>query len=259
MPAGSKRLAGKVALITGGAGGMGRAMSVLFAAEGAAVVVADLQVNVGRDVVSEIAGLGGRALFVEADVSQAASVQHLVHESLSKLGRIDILCNHAGTIIVKSLLDTTEDDWDRLMAVNVKSMFLMCRAVLPSMLAAGKGVIVNTSSISGLTAAPMESAYCTTKGAILQLTRAIAVEYRDKGIRCNAICPAFVRTDHGMREIAALNALGWDASEQGIVNLQGRICEPEEVAQAALFLASDDSKFVNGAALVVDNTWTAAS
>lgn len=259
MSVGSKRLAGKVALITGGAGGMGRAMSLLFAAEGAAVIIADLQAQAGRALAADITATGERAFFIEADVSQAASVQHLVHESLNKLGRIDILCNHAGTIIVKSLLDTTEDDWDRLMTVNVKSMFLMCRAVLPNMLAAGRGVIVNTSSISGLTAAPMESAYCTTKGAILQLTRAIAVEYRDKGIRCNAICPAFVRTDHGMREIDALNALGWDASEQGIANLQGRICEPEEVAQAALFLASEDSKFVNGTVLVVDNTWTAAS
>jgi NAD(P)-dependent dehydrogenase (short-subunit alcohol dehydrogenase family) len=253
------RLDGKTALISGGAGGMGRAMAMLFAREGARIAIADVQAEAGRGVVAAIERDGGTARFVEADVADSAAVDRAVGATLDAYGRIDILCNHAGSIIVKPFLETTEGDWDRLMAINVKSMFLMSRAVLPGMLAAGGGVIVNTSSISGLTAAPMESAYCTTKGAILQLTRAIAVEFRDRGIRCNAICPAFVRTDHGMREIDALNALGWDASEQGIASLQGRICEPEEVARAALFLASDDSRFVNGASLVVDNTWTAAS
>lgn len=250
------RLAGKTAIVTGGAGGMGRAMALLFAKEGARVAVLDVDDTNGNDTAAAI-GAGG--LFVRTDVSQAASVDAAVRAVLARFGRIDVLCNHAGTIIVKPFLETTEEEWDRLMAVNVKSMFLMSKAVLPSMLAAGGGVIVNTSSISGMTAAPMESAYCTTKGAILQLTRAIAVEYRDKGIRCNALCPAFVRTAHGLREIDALNALGWDASEAGIAGLQGRICEPEEVARAALFLASEDARFVNGASLVVDNTWTAAS
>ncbi|MFO0998067.1 MAG: glucose 1-dehydrogenase [Alphaproteobacteria bacterium] len=253
------RLKGKSALISGGAGGMGRAMAELFASEGARVAIVDVQTEAGRDAARAIERNGGAAHFIEADVADAVAVERAVKTTLDAYGRIDILCNHAGSIIVKPFLETTEGDWDRLMATNVKSMFLMSRAVLPGMLAAGGGVIVNTSSISGLTAAPMESAYCTTKGAILQLTRAIAVEFRDKGIRCNALCPAFVRTDHGLREIDALNALGWDASEQGIASLQGRICEPEEVARAALFLASDDSRFVNGTALVVDNTWTAAS
>lgn len=253
------RLRGKTALISGGAGGMGRAMAMLFAREGARVAIADVQAAAGRGVAAAIERDGGTARFVEADVADSAAVDRAVRATLDAYGRIDILCNHAGSIIVKPFLETTEGDWDRLMAINVKSMFLMSRAVLPGMLAAGGGVIVNTSSISGLTAAPMESVYCTTKGAILQLTRAIAVEFRDKGIRCNAICPAFVRTDHGLREIEALNALGWDASEQGIASRQGRICEPEEVARAALFLASDDARFVNGASLVVDNTWTAAS
>jgi NAD(P)-dependent dehydrogenase (short-subunit alcohol dehydrogenase family) len=250
------KLAGKTAIVTGGAGGMGRAMAVLFAQEGANVAILDIDAANGKAAADTI---GGKALFVCTDVADAASVDAGVRETLTQFGKIDILCNHAGTIIVKSFLDTSEEDWDRLMAVNVKSMFLMTKAVLPAMLSARQGAIVNTSSISGMTAAPMESAYCTTKGAILQFTRAIAVEYRDKGIRCNAICPAFVRTAHGLREIQQLNALGWDASEAGIAGLQGRICEPEEVARAALFLASDDARFVNGASLVVDNTWLAAS
>jgi NAD(P)-dependent dehydrogenase (short-subunit alcohol dehydrogenase family) len=253
------KLAGKAVIVTGGAGGMGRAMATLFATEGATVAILDIDETNGKSIAASIESAGGRALFLHTDVSNASSVDTAVRTALSRLGKIDVLCNHAGTIIVKPFLDTTEEEWDRLMAINVKSMFLMCRAVLPSMLTAGQGVIVNTSSISGMTAAPMESAYCTTKGAILQLTRAIAVEYRDKNIRCNAICPAFVRTAHGMREIEMLSALGWDASENGIAGHQGRICEPEEVARAALFLASDDACFVNGASLVVDNTWTAAS
>ena len=253
------RLAGRTALVSGGAGGMGRAMSVLFAAEGADVAILDLDAQAGAEAVAEIEAAGGRATFIEADVSDAAAVEGAVGVARDALGGITILCNHAGTIIVKPFLETTEADWDRLMAINVKSMFLMSRAVLPSMIAAGGGAIVNTSSVSGVTAAPMEAAYCTTKGAVLQLTRSIAVEFRDRGIRCNAVCPAFVRTAHGLAEIDALNALGWDASEEGIAGQQGRICEPEEVARAALFLASDDARFVNGAALMVDNTWTAAS
>ena len=253
------RLAGKTAVVTGGAGGMGRAMARLFAAEGAQVAILDLDRAAGAEVAAAISAAGGQAHFFAADVSDAGEVSAAVEAAHGAMGRIDILCNHAGTLIVKPFLETTEAEWDRLMAINVKSMFLMCRAVLPAMIAAGGGVIVNTSSISGTTAAPMESVYCTTKGAVLQLTRAIAVEFRDRGIRANALCPAFVRTAHGLVEIDALNALGWDASEAAIAARQGRIAEPEDVARAALFLASDDARFVNGTALVVDNTWTAAS
>lgn len=253
------RLAGRTAIISGGAGGMGRAMAELFAAEGAAVAVLDIQADAGAATAERIRAAGGRALFVRTDAADAASVAHAVAVARAAQGPADILCNHAGTLVVKPFLETTEEDWDRLMAINVKSMFLMTRAVLPGMLENGGGAIVNTSSISGVTAAPMESVYCTTKGAVLQFTRSIAVEFRDRGIRCNAICPAFVRTAHGLREIEALNALGWDASEAGIAERQGRICEPEEVAEAALFLASAAAPFVNGAALFVDNGWTAAS
>ena len=121
----------------------------------------------------------------------------------------------------------------------------------------GGGTILNTSSISGVTASALESAYCTTKGAVLQLTRAIAVEYRDCGIRCNAICPGFIRTDHGLRELEELARLGAPVPHDAITALQGRLCEPEDVAAAALALVSDDTRFVNGAALFVDNGWTA--
>ena len=253
------RLADKTAVITGGAGGMGRAAAVLFAAEDARIHILDIQAAAATEVVEEIATAGGGASFIETDVSIADSVGAGVDAALDHLGRIDILVNHAGTIIVKPFHETTEAEWDRLMAINVKSMFLTTRAVLPGMLDAGGGVIVNTSSVSGVTAAPMESVYCVTKGAVLQLTRAIAVEYRDRGIRCNAICPAFVQTAHGLREIDELAALGEDFSAEVLATLQGRMCEPEEVARAALFLASDDASFVNGSAVFVDNAWTAAT
>ena len=252
----SGRLAGKTTLISGGAGGVGRAAALLFAAEGARVAVADIQAEAGARLKGEIESGGGEALFVEADVSSGTQVQAAVQAVLDRFGRIDILFNHAGTVIVKPFLETSEAEWDRLMAINVKSMFWMCQAVLPGMLAAGRGAIVNTSSISGLTASPLESLYCTTKGAVLQLTRALAVEYRERGIRCNAVCPGFIRTDHGQREMQAFAALGMSV-DADIAARQVRICEPEEVAQAVLFLASDEARFLNGAALVVDNGWTA--
>jgi NAD(P)-dependent dehydrogenase (short-subunit alcohol dehydrogenase family) len=168
-----------------------------------------------------------------------------------------VLFNHAGTLIVKPFLEISESEWDWLMAVNVKSMYLMTKAVLPGMLAAKGGSIVCTSSISAVAATPLEVLYDTTKGACHMFARAIAVEFRDRGIRCNAVCPGFIRTAHGLREVEQLTKGGVDVSEATMAIQQGRMCEPEEVARAALFLASDESSFVNGAQLFVDNCFTA--
>lgn len=168
-----------------------------------------------------------------------------------------MLFNHAGSIVIKPFLDTTEEEWDRLTAINVKSMYLVTKAVLPQMIAAGGGAIVCTSSISAVAGTPMEVLYDTTKGACHMFARAIAVEFRDRNIRCNAVCPGFVRTPHGLREVAELQRYGVDVSEAALAAQQGRICEPEEVAKAALFLASDDASFVNGTHLFVDNGFTA--
>lgn len=256
-PPSSGRLAGKVAVITGGAGGAGRASSLLFASEGARVAIIDLQVEAGEGVAAEIGRNHGQAIFIEADVSSESAVKDAFRRIDAALGPPDILFNHAGTVIVKRLVDMAVGEWDRLMAINVRSMFLTCREALPRMEAKGSGVILNTSSISGVTASPLESAYCTTKGAILQLTRSVAVEYRDSGIRCNAICPGFIRTEHGLREMAELAAAGVNTSEEIVRGFQGRLCEPDEVAAVALSLVSDDTRFVNGAALYVDNGWMA--
>jgi NAD(P)-dependent dehydrogenase (short-subunit alcohol dehydrogenase family) len=253
----SGRLQGKVALISGGATGMGGATSTLFAAEGAAVGIVDRNLAAAEARAAEIKAAGGIAIAVAADVSKAAEVQTAVDKVTQALGPITVLFNHAGTIVIKPFLETTEEEWDWLHDVNVKSMFLVTKAVLPGMIAAGGGAIVCTSSISAVAGTPMEVLYDTTKGAVHMFARAIAVEFRDRGIRCNAVCPGFIETPHGLREVRDLQALGVDVSEAAIAAQQGRIGKPEEVARAALFLASDEASFVNGAHLFVDNAFTA--
>jgi NAD(P)-dependent dehydrogenase (short-subunit alcohol dehydrogenase family) len=251
------RLAGKVALISGGATGMGGASSKLFAAEGAKVAVVDRNIEAAQATVDEIVKSGGVAIALQADVSKANEVTAAVTIAQRMLGTINVLFNHAGTIVIKPFLETTEEEWDWLHDVNVKSMFLMTKAVLPQMIAAGGGSIVCTSSISAVLATPMEVLYDTTKGAVHMFARAIAVEFRDRNIRCNAVCPGFIRTPHGLREVNELKALGVDVSDEAIIAAQGRIGEPEDVARAALYLASDDSAFVTGQQLFVDNGFSA--
>ena len=247
------RLEGKNAVISGGAAGVGAAASRIFSTEGANVAIVDIQEEVGLALARSICEAGGNARFFKADVSSSAEVEAAI-EDINQFFKkqIDILYNHAGTVVIKPFLETTEKEWDWMMNVNVKSMFLMTRAVLPSMLEHG-GTIVNTSSISAVAGTPMEVLYCTSKGACHMFTRAIATEYRDNNIRCNAVCPGFIRTDHGNRELKELRAYGVEVTEEDICRIQGRICEPEEVANAALFLASDESSFVNGETLFVDN------
>lgn len=251
------RLAGKVALISGGATGCGAAAALLFASEGAKVGIVDRNSAAGRETLARVRNLGVDASFAYADVSVAADVATALEKLTADLGVATVLFNHAGSILVKPFLETTEPEWDHLTAVNVKSMYLMTRAVLPGMIASGGGAIVCTSSASAVAATPNEVLYDTTKGAVHMFARAIAIEFRDRGIRCNAVCPGFIRTPHGERELAALKQYGQDVSEAAIAALQGRICEPEEVARAALFLASSEASFVNGAHLFVDNGFTA--
>ena len=251
------RLKGKTAIISGGATGMGAASARLFAAEGAAVGVIDRNVEAGQALVAELKAKGHKAHFAKADVSSKAEVEAAVAAVNSELGPVNVLFNHAGTIVIKPFLETEEKDWDFLFDVNVRSMYLMTRAVLPQMLANGGGSIVCTSSISAVYATPNEVLYDATKGAVHMFARAIAVEFRDRGIRCNAVCPGFIQTPHGNREVEELTKFGVDVSDAAIMAAQGRMGKPEDVARAALYLASDDAEFVNGAQLFVDNGFSA--
>ncbi len=251
------RLKGKVAIVSGGATGIGAAAARLFAAEGAAVGIIDRNVQAGQALAFDLVQAGHRAMFASADVSQKVQVEAAVARVKAQFGLVNVLFNHAGTIVIKPFLETEEEDWDMLFEVNVKSMYLMTRAVLPMMLEAGKGAIVCTSSISAVYATPMEVLYDATKGACHMFARAIAVEFRDRGIRCNAVCPGFIETPHGLREVRELTALGVDASEAAIKAAQGRFGQPEDIARAALYLASDDAEFITGTQLFVDGGFSA--
>jgi len=249
------RLLGKKVIITGGSAGMGKATAELFCREGASVAIFDIDDEEGNKTVKSINNNGGNAIFLHTDVTKANDIENSIIKVIDKFGEINILFNHAGSIIVKSLHETTENDYEKLMDINVRSAFLTCSKIIPLMLKNGGGSIVITSSIGGEKGFAFESLYCMTKGAVLQLARSIAIEYRDKGIRCNAVCPGFVKTNHGLREIKELDDLGQNWNEEDLKSVQGRICNPEEVASAVLYLVSDESSFVTGNAFYVDNGW----
>lgn len=245
-------LQNRVAMVTGGASGIGRATATLFAREGAAVAVVDLDASAGQAVASEIASAGGRAMFVKADVSRAEDVRHAVQATIARLGRADILVNSAGIIRRASVTETSEEDWDRVMAVNVKSVYLLSREVVPVMAATGGGVIINVASGWGLVGGRAAAAYCASKGAVVQLTRAMALDHARDRIRVACICPGDTDTPMLHDEAAQLGeeeeAFLADAAKRPL----GRIGTPEDIAQAALYLASDAAAFVTGTTLVVD-------
>jgi len=251
------RLQGKKAVITGGAAGMGRATALAFVDEGASVAILDIQKEAGEELVQLIRQKGGNAEFIETDVSNAGQVDAAFDRVIESFGYYDVLFNHAGTITVKPLHESTEEDYDRLMDINVRSAFLVCRRAVKEMSDNGGGSIVITASIASELGYALESLYCMTKGAVLQLARSISAEYRDRGIRCNAVCPGFVKTAHGLREISELDTAGQAWEEGALAEAQGRICEPEEVASAVVFLASQEASFITGNALYVDNGWYA--
>ena len=254
---GTGRLAGKIAVITGGAAGMGRATALAFAEEGATVSIFDIQDEAGEETAEQIRKAGGKAAFFKCDVTKAAEIDAAFDASIAKFGTYNVLFNHAGSIIVKALHETSEEEYDWLMDLNVKSAFLVCRRATREMADNGGGSIVITSSIAAELGYALESVYCMSKAAVLQLSRTISTEYRDAGIRCNAVCPGFVETAHGLKEIAELDAAGQEWEDGGMAATQGRICYPEEVASTVVFLSSDDASFVNGTATYVDNGWHA--
>jgi len=249
----------KIAVITGAASGIGRATALLFAREGAAVVVTDVNESGGKDVAGEITRHGGRARFELADVTRSADCQRVVATTVREFGGIHILFNNAGIIRRASVVELGEEDWDRVMAVNVKAIFLMCREVIPVMASAGGGCIINTASGWGLAGGPRAAVYCASKGAVVLLTKAMAVDHGAQNIRVNCICPG--DTDTGMLRNEA-QQLG-EPSDRFLAEATkrplGRVGKPEEIAQAALYLASEASSFVTGTALVVDGGGLAGS
>ncbi len=250
------RLTGKVAVITGAGSGIGRVAATLFASEGAAVVVADVVGQAARDTVEHIIDAGGRAVAVAADVSDESQVDEVV-AATQQLGGLHVLFNNAGIFPGDDggVLDTPPSTWDHVMHVNLKGVWLCCRGAIPTMIESGGGSIVNVASFVALMgAATAQVAYTASKGGVLAFTRELAVEYARQGIRANSLCP-------GPIETPLLAELLSDPVRRNrrIVHIpMGRLGRPEEVARAALFLASDESSFMTGSALVVDGGITAA-
>ena len=251
------RLKDKVALITGAGSGIGREAALLFAKEGASVVAVDMNDEAGKETVAAVEKSGGRATFAHADVSRSGEVEAMVATAKKTYGRLNVLFNNAGIFPANdgSVLETDEKTWDLVLSVNLKGVFLGCKYGIPAMLESGGGSIINTASFVALMgSATPQIAYTASKGGVLALTREIAVEFARTGIRVNAICPGPVDTP-------LLQELFSDPARKArrLVHIpMGRLAQAKEVAQAALFLASDDSSYVNGTAFTVDGAITAA-
>ena len=246
------RLENKVALITGGTSGIGEATAILFAKEGAKVTITGRNGNRGRAVAERIAKDGGKAVFVRTDVRSAEECGHAVNETLSAYNGLDILFNNAGVFFPHTTVECTEEEWDLQMDINLKGTFLMSKAALPRMIEQHRGVIINNSSGWGIAGGDSAVAYCASKGGVVLLTKAMAIDHGRQGIRVNCICPGDVDTPM-LPEDARMRGLKWEDYLIGCANRPlGRIGTTQEIAKAALFLASDDSSFMTGAALVVD-------
>ena len=244
------RLKGKVAIITGAGSGIGAATAIIFAKEGAKVVVADVNEQGGKDIVAKIKKAKGEAFFLRCDVSREADAKNLINETIRKYKRLDILFNNAGIVKWGAAAEAKEQDWDKVIDVNLKGVFLCSKYAIPVM--KGGGSIINTASIAGLVAFGGIAAYCASKGGIVMLTKSMALDYAAKKIRVNAICP-------GVIETAMTKSILEDKKmKENMLKSTpiGRIGKPEDIGYAALYLASDESTFVTGTALVVDGGWT---
>ncbi len=245
------RLENKVAIITGGASGIGLATAELFAREGAAVTIADIS-PAGQQAADAINAAGGRALFVRCNVADAADCQTVVEKTVAHFGKLNVLFNNAGIIRRTTLLTIDEGDWDKVMAVNVKSVYLMSKFAIPHMINVGGGSIINTSSGWGLKGGGNAISYCASKGAVTNMTRAMAIDHGAQNIRVNAVAPGDTDTPMLRNEASQLGqAIDSFLSESADRPLR-RFAQPIEIAEAVLFLASDVSSYVTGAALLVD-------
>lgn len=251
-------LQGKVAVVTGGASGIGKATAERFLEEGAKVAIVDISEQRGQEALADLKSAGHDPLLAAGDVTNAADVNRVVNEIIDHFGRIDILFSNAGILIEGTIEEVTEEEWDRTMAVNVKGAFLMAKEVIPHMLKQGKGTIVNNASCSGLVGDREAIAYNTSKAAVVNMTRCLALDYALKNIRVNCVCPGEIETPMFLQE-AATRGISPDEHRKDISTYHpiGRLGRPKEVADAVLFLASDDSSFITGTAFSVDGGFTA--
>lgn len=256
------RLNGSVAIVTGAAGGIGEATALLFAQEGAKVAVVDLTEEAADKTAAAIRDTGGKAIAIGADVTDTADVRRIMDRTVAELGLPTVLVNNAGVDLEGriAIVDVSEEAFDRTISVNLKGPWLMMKHVIPHMIAAGRGSIVNTASLAAFIAAS-SAGYCASKAGVVALSRVGAIELGKHNIRVNALCPGATETPMARHEREKLIALGHPTAEQMIdrMSVLGRMATPEEMAKAALFLASDDSSFVTGSPLIVDGGWLSLS
>jgi NAD(P)-dependent dehydrogenase (short-subunit alcohol dehydrogenase family) len=251
------RLTNRIALITGGTSGIGEATALLFAREGAKVAITGRDEKRAQGVVQAMLAIGGHAIFIRTDVRYAGECERAVRETVNSLGPLDILFNNAGVFYAHDTLECSEEEWDEQIDVNLKGTFLMSKAALPGMIAQGRGVIVNNSSGWGIVGGDKAVAYCASKGGVVLMTKAMAIDHGRQGIRVNCVCPGDVETPMLPLD-AKMRGQKWEDYLAGCANRPlGRVGTAEEIAKAVLFLVSDDSSFMTGAALVVDGGGTA--
>ncbi len=245
-------LKGKVAIITGAGSGIGRESALLFAQEGAKVVVADYVSEAGQKTARQIRESGGEAIFMKTDVSKPNQAERVVKKTVQRYGRLDILYNNAGILGEAAFVgDSTEENWDQVIGINLKGIFLCSKYAVREMIKTGGGVIISTASAMGLVGFPGNAAYNSSKGGVIQFTKTMALEYASSNIRVNCICPGMV--DTSLIESFDERFTEWFVNRTPM----GRRGRPQEIAQAALYLASDRSSFVTGTALVIDGGWVA--
>ena len=250
-----KKLAEKIAIVTGAGGGIGGTISRVFAAEGARVACVDVDAAAAEETVHRISEMGGEAIVCHSDVSNGKGAESAVRAALEAFGAVQMLVNCAAVLTPTCrVTELSEEDWDRAFAVNLKSIFLMCKHAVPALIAAGGGNIINVASQLGHVGMPGRSAYCATKGGTHSLTRVLALDHADQNIRVNSLSPGQIATQRGVKQYGSLERL---QEIRAPLHPIGRIGTPEEVARAALFLACDDSSFMTGADLLIDGGYTA--
>ncbi|MFB3854095.1 MAG: SDR family NAD(P)-dependent oxidoreductase [Vicinamibacterales bacterium] len=254
MPAGERSggFAGRVAVVTGAASGIGQAIAGLLARRGATVLAVDINREAGEAAADEIRGADSYVTFVHADVGRVTGCQQVVNEALRLFGRLDILVNNAGIIRRATIVETSEEEWDRLMDVNLKSVYMLSKLAVPVMSEAGGGVIVNIGSGWGLVGGPRAAAYCAAKGGVVQLTRAMAIDHGPARVRVVCVCPGDTETAMLLDEARQLGEALPDFLQAAAARPLGRVAQPSEIAEAVCYLASDAGSFITGTTLVVD-------